>query len=69
MVMGLAGQAGILAAKAVVKKVTAKKSKTVSTGKRHRRRGLTQKRKSDLLWLRNNIGKTAAANYLSNHSI
>lgn len=37
--------------------------------RRRTRRGLTQKRKNDLLWLKNNVGRTAAANYLSNHSI
>lgn len=37
-------------------------------GKR-RRRGLTAKAKSDLIWLKSHVGKTAAANYLAKHNI
>lgn len=33
--------------------------------RRRRRRGLDGKLRSDILWIRNNIGKTAAAAYLA----
>lgn len=33
-----------------------------------RRRGLTARRKADLLWLKANVGRTAAAAYLAQHA-
>lgn len=37
--------------------------------RKRRRKGLTQKMRNDLLWLKQNVGKTAAANYLSRHNL
>ena len=65
MALGLA----VKGAKMLAKKRGAKAASARGRGGRRRRVGLTAKRKSDLLWLRNNVGKTAAANYLANHSL
>jgi len=40
---------------------------SAGVGGKRRRRGLTAKTKSDLLWLRTHVGRTAAANYLAEH--
>lgn len=57
------------AAVSAIKSLIAAKAGGRRPGRRRRTRGLTQKAKNDLMWLRQNIGRTAAANYLSRRGL
>jgi len=68
MVMLAAAPIAAKLGRAAVARALAKKmGKRAGVGgpKRRRRRGLDGKLRGDLLWIKNNIGKTAAANYLA----
>jgi len=71
LAIGLAKRAGQSGVKRALAKKLGSRARTGARmgGRRRSRKGLTSKRKSDLLWLKNNIGKTAAANYLAKYGV
>ena len=59
---------GAKIARGVAKRVIGRRGRsTRSTRRRGRRARLTAREREELLWIKNTIGKTAAANYLGSY--